>query len=71
MSVTEECLANSGACARGSTGQLPLPPSEHVAVVECVDAYRGLGLKEDVTKHESLRGFVFEVAIGKLNEVTP
>ena len=24
-----------------------------------------------VTKHESLRGFVFDVATGKLNEVTP
>ncbi|MCY0610600.1 carbonic anhydrase, partial [Klebsiella pneumoniae] len=24
-----------------------------------------------VTKHTSLRGFVFDVATGKLNEVTP
>jgi carbonic anhydrase len=24
-----------------------------------------------VTKHESLRGFVFDVATGQLNEVTP
>jgi hypothetical protein len=50
MSVTEQYLANNRAYASRFTGPLPMEPSEHVAVVTCMDArlniYAALGLKE-------------------------
>jgi len=50
VSVTDELFANSARYAEGFTGPLPLPPSEHVAVLACMDArldvYRVLGLAE-------------------------
>ena len=49
-SVTDEYLANNAAYASTLEGPLPLPPSEHVAVVACIDArldvYRMLGIDE-------------------------
>ncbi len=39
-----------------------------------LDVRQSLGRIESsqfVTKHESLRGFIFDVATGRLNEVTP
>jgi carbonic anhydrase len=50
MSATDEYLRNNAAYAAGFTGALPLPPSQHVAVVACMDArlnvYAILGLKD-------------------------
>src|ERR1700676_3411195 len=50
MSVTDEYLRNNAAYAERFTGPLPMPPSQHVAVVACMDArlnvYAILGLKE-------------------------
>ena len=50
MSATDEYLKNNAAYAAGFTGPLPLPPSQHVAVVACMDArlnvYAILGLKD-------------------------
>ncbi|CDO05638.1 carbonic anhydrase [Mycolicibacterium cosmeticum] len=44
MSVTDELLANNAEYAKTFQGPLPLPPSKHVAVLACMDAYRILGL---------------------------
>ncbi|HZD74845.1 MAG TPA: carbonic anhydrase [Actinomycetota bacterium] len=51
MSVTDELLHSNDAYARSfSSGDLPLPPARHVAVVACMDArlnpYGMLGLRE-------------------------
>jgi len=50
MSVTDELLANNERYAETFKGQLPLPPSAHLAVVACMDArlnvYAILGLEE-------------------------
>jgi carbonic anhydrase len=49
LSVTDEYLANNAAYAESFGEQLPMPPSQQVAVVACMDArldvYRILGLK--------------------------
>jgi carbonic anhydrase len=49
LSVTDEYLANNAAYAESFAEQLPMPPSQQVAVVACMDArldvYRILGLK--------------------------
>ena len=49
MSVTDEYLSNNAAYAESFGEQLPMPPSQQVAVVACMDArldvYRILGLK--------------------------
>ena len=48
MSVTDEYLANNARYAETFTGPLPMPPSQHAAVVACMDArmnvYAILGL---------------------------
>ena len=48
MTATDELIANNGRYAETFAGQLPLPPSKHVAVVACMDArlnvYAILGL---------------------------
>src|SRR5512135_3418501 len=50
MTATDELLANNDRYAESFAGQLPLPPSKHVAVVACMDArlnvYAILGLQE-------------------------
>ena len=50
MSVTDEYLRNNATYTEGFTGPLPMPPSQHVAVVACMDArlnvYAILGLKD-------------------------
>ena len=50
MSVTDQLLQNNEAYAASFGGELPLPPSKHLAVVACMDArldvYRILGLQE-------------------------
>jgi carbonic anhydrase len=50
MTATDELLANNERYAETFTGQLPLPPSRHLAVVACMDArlnvYAILGLGE-------------------------
>ncbi len=50
MSVTDELLANNQRYADSFSGQLPMPPAKHVAVVACMDArmnvYALLGLAE-------------------------
>ncbi len=50
MTATDELLANNARYAESFTGPLPLPPSQHVAVVACMDArlnvYAILGLKD-------------------------
>jgi carbonic anhydrase len=50
MSVTDEYLANNARYAEAFSGPLPMPPSQHVAVVACMDArlnvYGILGLAE-------------------------
>ena len=83
MTVTDELLANNAAYAERFSGPLPLPPAKHVAVLACMDAridvYRVLGLNEGeahvirdspfIPVKGSVRGFVFDVATGKLNEV--
>ena len=48
MSVTDDYLENNRRYAESFRGPLPMPPSQHVAVVACMDArldvYRMLGL---------------------------
>jgi carbonic anhydrase len=48
MSAIDEYLANNARYAEGFSGPLPMPPSEHLAVVACMDArlnvYALLGL---------------------------
>jgi len=48
MTATDEYLANNARYALSFSGPLPMPPSEHVAVVACMDArlnvYAILGL---------------------------
>ena len=50
MTATDELLANNERYAESFGGQLPLPPSRHLAVVACMDArlnvYRILGLQD-------------------------
>jgi carbonic anhydrase len=50
MTVTDDLLANNERYAESFGGQLPLPPSAHLAVVACMDArlnvYAILGLQE-------------------------
>src|ERR1700734_1186025 len=50
MSATDQYLRNNAAYTEGVAGPLPLPPSQHVAVVACMDArlnvYAILGLKD-------------------------
>lgn len=50
MSITDQLLKNNAAYVETFTGPLPLPPSQHLAVVACMDArldvYRVLGLAE-------------------------
>lgn len=50
MSATEELVQNNQRYAESFSGPLPLPPSNKVAVVACMDArldvYRALGLQE-------------------------
>ena len=51
MSVTDELLQNNAAYAEAfDTGDLPMPPAKHIAIVTCMDArlspYVMLGLKE-------------------------
>jgi carbonic anhydrase len=78
MSVTDQYLRNNAAYTEAFAGPLPMPPSQHLAVVACMDArlnvYAILGLKDGeahVIRNagDSIRGFVFDVATGKLNEV--
>ena len=38
MTVTDDLLANNATYVETFTGQLPLPPAKHVAVVACMDA---------------------------------
>lgn len=84
MTVTDEYLAHNAAHASTSEGPSrpsPSPPSKHVAVVaaEAVpdlahdvrQSLRRMRASPFVTKHRSLRGFVFHVATGKLNGVAP
>lgn len=54
MSVTDQYLANNRLYeANGGKGPLPMPPSQHVAVIACMDArldvYRILGAREGET----------------------
>ncbi len=54
MSITDRYLANNRSYeANDGNGQLPMPPSEHLAVVACMDArldvYRILGAREGET----------------------
>src|SRR5215467_7051620 len=50
MSVTDEYIRNNEAYVASFGGMLPMPPSQHVAVLACMDArlnvYGMLGLKE-------------------------
>jgi len=50
MSIVDEYLRNNDRYAQTFKGPLPLPPSQHVAVLACMDArlnvYGILGLKE-------------------------
>src|SRR4051812_20903747 len=50
MSVTDDLIANNARYAETFSGPLPLPPSQRVAVLACMDArldvYRALGLHE-------------------------
>ncbi len=50
MTVTEEYLNNNEAYAARFSGQLPLPPAKHIAVLACMDArlnvYGALGVEE-------------------------
>ena len=50
MTATDELLANNERYAESFAGQLPLPPSRHLAVVACMDArlnvYGILGLQD-------------------------
>ena len=51
MSVTDELLENNAAYAEAfDKGDLPMPPTKHIAIVTCMDArlspYVMLGLKE-------------------------
>ena len=50
MTVTDDLLANNERYAESFGGQLPVPPSAHLAVVACMDArlnvYAILGLRE-------------------------
>ena len=69
MSVTDELLANNARYAETFAGPLPLPPSKHVAVVACMDARLTVFDSPFVPHTDAVRGFVFDVATGKLNEV--
>ncbi|MFJ5808513.1 hypothetical protein [Streptomyces sp. NPDC093093] len=85
LSVTDQLLANNAVYAENFTGPLPLPPAKHVTVVACMDARAGEAftdldvdvrqsvgrIKADpfVVHKENIRGFVFDVATGKRNEV--
>ncbi len=50
MSATDDYLRNNASYTEGFTGPLPMPPSQHLAVVACMDArlnvYAILGLKD-------------------------
>ena len=50
MTATDELLGNNARYSESFNGPLPLPPSQHVAVVACMDArlnvYAILGLKD-------------------------
>jgi carbonic anhydrase len=67
MSVTDEYLRNNAVYAERFSGPLPLPPARHVAVVACMDAR--IEASPFIPHKDAIRGFVFDVATGKLNEV--
>ncbi len=72
MSVTDELLKNNEAYAQEfDKGELPMPPSRHVAVVACMDArldvHRILGLSEgDAHVIRNAGGVVTDDAIRSL-----
>ena len=83
MSVTDDYLQNNEAYAASFGGRLPMPPSEHVAVVACMDArlnvYGMLGLKEGeahvirnaggVATDDALRSLVISQRLLGTNEI--
>ncbi len=54
MTVTDDLLASN----ERFNGPLPLPPAKHLAVLACIPHV------------DSVRGFVFDVANGRLREVS-
>jgi carbonic anhydrase len=50
VTVTDGYLANNAEYAKSFRGPLPLPPSNHIAILACMDAridvYRALGIHE-------------------------
>ncbi len=83
MSVTDEYLKNNEAYAASFGGKLPMPPSQHVAVLACMDArlnvYGMLGLKEGeahvirnaggVATDDALRSLVISQRLLGTNEI--
>ncbi|MDX6298943.1 MAG: carbonic anhydrase [Nocardioidaceae bacterium] len=71
MSVTDELLENNKKYATDFSGQLPLPPAKHVAVLACMDArldvHDLLGLEEgDAHVIRNAGGVVTDDAIRSL-----
>src|SRR5215831_9196399 len=71
MSVTDEFIRNNEAYVASFGDKLPMPPSQHVAVVACMDArlnvYGLLGLKEgDAHVIRNAGGVVTDDAIRSL-----
>ncbi len=69
MSATDQFLANNAAYAEQfDKGEVPLPPAKQAAVVACMDAR--IEACPYIPVKDSIRGFVYDVATGRLNEVT-
>jgi carbonic anhydrase len=84
VSVTDRYLRNNEAyVANGGHGALPMPPSQHMAIVACMDArldlYRILGLREGeahvirnaggIVTDDALRSLVISQRLLGTNEV--
>ena len=68
MTVTDELLANNATYVESFEGPLPLPPARQLAVVACMDAR--IKASPFIPKKDSVRGFVLDVATGRLDEVS-
>lgn len=70
MSVTEDLLRNNESYAKSFTkGSLALPPAKGVAVLACMDARLDVHKIPFIPNRKNIRGFVYDVKSGRLNEV--
>ena len=70
MSATDQYLRNNAAYTEAFAGPLPMPPSQHLAVVACMDArlnvYAILGLKDGEVVFDGTPGGISDAMVDLL-----